>query len=49
MGADVTKTVVSKDHVILKKSCGCTLHVFIGDTFEEKCSLCKSQEVNRNE
>lgn len=44
MAKRVVMTTVSKDHIILERSCGCRLHVFIGNSFEEKYCACKMNE-----
>lgn len=38
-----TKQVLNNDHILLTKDCGCKLHVFLTDQYEEPCEKHKKQ------
>ena len=38
-------TIISKDHILLEKHCGCKLHLFITDQYEEPCKKHKLRHL----
>ena len=38
------KKVISKDHIVLIRDCGCKLHIFTTDQYEELCEKCKKNK-----
>ena len=41
----VKKTIISKDHILLEKHCGCKLHIFMTDQYEEPCKEHKNDKI----
>ncbi len=41
-----TKQVISNDHILITKDCGCKLHVFLTDQYEELCEQHKKEYKN---
>lgn len=41
----VKNTIISKDHILLEKHCGCKLHIFTTDQYEEPCKEHKNDKI----
>ena len=39
---------INNDHIVIHKECGCKLHIFLTDQYEEPCKK-HQQENNKNE
>ena len=43
----VKTTVIGKDHILLKKECGCKLHIYLTDQYEELCDKHKKKNYEQ--
>lgn len=47
MNSKTKTTKISADHILIEKPCGCKLHIFTTDQYEEPCDKHNNQSNNK--